>query len=90
MNTAHQFHELFEALDITEDGFKSQTPWVLLVSEARSCSISTDAELSWKSGGSDCTEELTFRDGSKLMILNPRQRHFSGFTRILSAVDSND
>jgi hypothetical protein len=67
---------------LDDNGFKKEPLWTLAVRKARLIAARNNHELSWESGASDASEELTFEDGSVLGIHNPRQNTFGGYVYV--------
>lgn len=65
--------------DYDAQGFRLEWRWEPLVKAARDAAV----EIQKEEGSYDATEYLIFKDGSKLMIANPRQAAFCGFARVL-------
>lgn len=87
MNTkAVEFEITFAKISTDDSGFKSRREWEIAVQTARLSAVSVEAEMAWQSGCYDASETLTFQDGSRLMIANPRQSAFSGFARTLNSI----
>jgi hypothetical protein len=84
MNTAVKLAIEFAKIRMNDRGFKREPQWSLLVQKARLIAARNDHEMAWQTGASDASEELTFSDGSRLVIHNPAQVAFAGYADVLS------
>ena len=84
MNQAVKLAIEFAKVRMNDDGFKREPEFSLLVQKARLIAARNDHELPWQTGASDASEELTFEDGSRLVIHNPRQSAFAGYADVLN------
>lgn len=77
MNIAEKFHKELSAVEIKEDGFKEEQ-WESIVKKAKEAA----KRLDWPYGvdSYDSSIELSFEDGSKILIHNPKQSAFCGFS----------
>jgi hypothetical protein len=66
--------------DYDAQGFRLEWQWEPLVTAARDAAV----EIQKEEGSYDATEYLTFADGSRLMLANPRQAAFAAFARELT------
>jgi hypothetical protein len=79
MNTALKLAIEFAKVRMDNQGFREEPEFGILVKKARLIAVRNDHEMAWETGASDASEELTFDDGSRLVIHNPRQSAFSGY-----------
>ena len=84
MNQAVKLAIEFAKVRMDSRGFKREPEFSLLVQKARLIAARNDHELSWETGASDASEELTFEDGSRLVIHNLRQSAFAGYADVLN------
>ena len=75
---ADMFEIKLQKIRIDDSGFKRRREWEIAVQTARLSAVSVESEMAWQSGCYDASETLTFDDGSKLLIHNPRQAAFGG------------
>lgn len=83
MNTAVSLAIEFAKVRMDNNGFKREPEFSILVQKARLIAARNDHEAPWETGASDASEELTFEDGSRLIIHNPRQSSFAGYADVL-------
>lgn len=76
----------FAKIRMNDRGFKKEPQWSLLVQKARLIAARNDYDMAWETGASDASEELTFGDGSRLVIHNPAQSVFAGYADVLTEV----
>lgn len=86
MNTAVKLAIEFAKIRMNDRGFKKEPQWSLLVQKARLIASRNDYEMAWQTGASDASEELTFGDGSRLVIHNPAQSAFAGYADVLNEI----
>jgi hypothetical protein len=84
MNTAVKLAIEFAKIRMNDRGFKKEPQWSLLVQKSRLLAVRNDYDMAWETGASDASEELTFGDGSRLVIHNPAQSVFAGYADVLN------
>lgn len=83
-NIATELAIQFAKIRMDKNGFRREPEFSILVQKARLIAAQNDHALAWETGASDASEELTFSDGSRIIIHNPRQSAFAGYADVLN------